>query len=127
SVFGDHDGILERRAERITRAPQFRDIAHEAERPRPRKLAAARVRLDVDSEVLAADERGIEFDFGFDAQAPCVRPQLAAAAVLTDLYGFEDFDVAPRRRERCHTGLIDGGDERFGAAVHDRNFRTVDL
>ena len=38
-----------------------------------------------------------------------------------------DPDVAPRHRQRDHAGLIDRGDERRRAAVHDRHFRSVDL
>ena len=38
AIFGDHDGILERGAERIARAPQLGDVAHEAESPRPRQI-----------------------------------------------------------------------------------------
>ena len=36
-------------------------------------------------------------------------------------------DKAPLRRLADDTGLLDRGDERSRAAVHDRNFRTVDF
>ena len=69
----------------------------------------------------------IEFDFGFDAQAAGMRPQFAVAAVDVDPHRLENLDAAARRRRRGNTGAIDGLDEWRGAAVHDRNFRTVDL
>ena len=69
----------------------------------------------------------IEFDFGFDAQAAQMRPQLAVAVALGDTHRLEHLDVAARRRQSDDAGLIDRGDERRGAAVHDRHFGTVDF
>ena len=69
----------------------------------------------------------IEFDLGLDPQAAQMRPQFAVAAVLADPDRLEHLDVSPRRRVVDDAGLIDRGDERRGAAVHDRDFRAVDL
>ena len=92
------------------------------------KLAAEQIRLDVERELLTPDQGVIEFDFGFNAQAAQVRPQFAVAAVVgIDPYRLEHLDVAPTRRHRRNTGLIDRIDEGRSAAVHDRNFGTVDL
>ena len=69
----------------------------------------------------------IEFDFGFDAKPAQMRPQLAVAVALGDAHRLEHLDVAARRRQRDDAGLIDRGDERRRAAVHDRHFGTIDL
>ena len=69
----------------------------------------------------------VEFDFGLEPQTARMRPQFAVALALADADRLEHLDVAALRRERDDAGLIDRGDERRGAAVHDRHFRSVDL
>src|SRR5512135_1925188 len=69
----------------------------------------------------------IELDFGFDAKAARMRPQFAVAVALGDANWLENLNVAARRSKRGDADLIDRGNERGGAAVHDRDFRAVDL
>ena len=79
AILGDHQRIGERGAERVAGAPQFGDVLHEAEGAGARDLAAEGLRLDVERERLAANERMVEFDFGLDPETVLVRPQLAEA------------------------------------------------
>src|SRR3954471_6900623 len=60
AVVADDEGVLERGTQRITRVPQGRDVAHEAEGARARKLAAEYVGFQVDRQSLASDQRVIE-------------------------------------------------------------------
>src|SRR3984885_14066631 len=69
----------------------------------------------------------MEVDLGFDAQPACMRPQFAKAAIGIGAYRLEHLDVAPANGCRHNAGLVDGGNESRGAAVHERNFRPVDL
>jgi len=69
----------------------------------------------------------VKLNFCFDSQTAQIRPQFAVAIAFGHAHRFEYLDVAPRRRERDNAGLIDCGDECRRAAIHDRNFRTVDL
>src|ERR1700686_5007696 len=69
----------------------------------------------------------IEFDFGFDPKPAQIGPQFAVAVALGDADRLEHLDVAARRRQRDDAGLIDRGNERRGAAVHNRYFGTIDL
>ena len=56
-----------------------------------------------------------------------VREQFADGTVARDADRLQHLDILAPRIERDDAGLIDGGDERVGAAVHDRHFRAVDL
>ena len=85
------------------------------------------MRCDVDRIGLPADQRVVEFDFCFDAQAPQARPQLAVAAVFAHAHRLEHLNVTPRRALGRDAGLIDRCNERRGAAVHDGNFRAIDF
>ena len=105
----------------------FDDILHEAEGAGARDLAAETVRLDVERQRLLADQRMIEFDFGFDPEAVRIRPQFAEGAAFGDADRLENFDIAARQSARGQAGLIERIDESRGAAVHDRHFRPVDL
>ena len=69
----------------------------------------------------------IEVDFGFDAQPARMRPQFAEAAVGTDPHRLQHLDVAAAGRGRDDAGAVDGRNESGSAAVHDRDFGTVDL
>src|SRR6516164_978882 len=69
----------------------------------------------------------VKLDFRFDSQAAQIGPQFPVTVTFGDAHRLEHLDVAPWRRQRGDTGLIDRRHEWRGAAVHDRNFRTVDL
>src|SRR5581483_8451423 len=68
-----------------------------------------------------------EIDFDLGAEPRRIGPQLAKALAHRDLHGLQDLNKAARRRLCDNAGLINGGDERRRAAIHDRNFGTVDL
>jgi hypothetical protein len=68
-VVGDHERVLEGRAQRIAGAPQPGDIAHEAERCGPRHFLAERLGRQVQGDVLAADQGVVEGDLDFEAEA----------------------------------------------------------
>ena len=69
----------------------------------------------------------IEFDLYFDAEAARIGTQLAERSIPRDRDRLEHLDVAPWRQQRDHAGLLDCGNERLGAAVHNRNFWTIDF
>ena len=69
----------------------------------------------------------IELDLRLDPEAVLIGPQFAIGAVLGHGYRLDHLDVAARQCARRKPGLIDRIDEGRGAAVHDRDFRTVDL
>ena len=56
-----------------------------------------------------------------------MRAQLAEAVADRDLHRLQHLDEAAGGRLGDDAGLIDGGDEGRRAAVHDRNFGTVDF
>ena len=56
-----------------------------------------------------------------------MRAQLAKAVANRDLHRLQDLNEAAGGRLGDDAGLIDGGDEGRRAAVHDRNFGTVDF
>src|ERR1700751_2461568 len=62
AVVADDEGVLERGTQRVTRVPQGRDVAHEAEGARARELAAECLGFQIDRESLASDQRMIELD-----------------------------------------------------------------
>src|SRR5215471_2473516 len=127
AVVADDQRVLQRGAERVARIPQSGDIAHEAEGAGAGDLAAEAVGPQVERERLTPDQRVIELDFGFDAEAARIGPDFAVGIAQGNPYRLEHLDVAPRLLERLEPDLIDGGDERRRAAVHDRSFRPVDL
>ena len=56
-----------------------------------------------------------------------MRAQLAEAIADRDLHRLQHLNEAAGGRLGDDAGLIDGGDEGRRAAVHDRNFGTVDF
>ena len=126
-VFVEHHRILERRAERETRAPEPRDVVHAAEGPGAGNLAAEPFGAEIEHVALAADHRIGEVDFDFGAETGRIGPQFAEGIADRDLHRLQHLDEAARRGLGDNAGLIDRGDESGGAAVHDRNFRTVDF
>ena len=69
----------------------------------------------------------VERDLGLDTEAARVGANLADRIPHCHPHRFEHPDVASRRVERIKADLVDGGDERRRAAVHDRRFRAIDL
>src|SRR5262249_60928839 len=69
----------------------------------------------------------IELDLRLDPEAIQIGPQFAVGAILGHRYRLDHLDVAARQSARCKPGLIDRLDEGRGAAVHNWDFRTVDL
>src|SRR5207244_1272366 len=106
-----------------TRGPQLCRIGHATEGASAANLLAEGLRRDVEAERLTADHRVVEVDLDLGAEAVGIRPQLAGGGAGNNLNGFEDFDVAARRRKLDNPRPIDGSDERRSAAVHDRRFR----
>src|SRR5580692_6600126 len=92
AVFGDHDRVLERSAERIARTPELGYIAHETKGAGAGQFTAKHRRLDIECISLAADNRMIKFDFGLDAQTARIWKQFAKRAVLADANGLEHLD-----------------------------------
>ncbi len=56
-----------------------------------------------------------------------MRPQFAKAVADHNLHRLQHLNEAAGGRLGDNAGLIDGGDEGRRAAVHDRNFGTVDF
>src|SRR5205823_15129495 len=121
------EGVIERGAERIARAPKLRHVPHEAEGAGARKFTAEGIRLDVEGHALLANQRVSEVNIEFNTEAGRMRPQLAVAVTAGHADRLEDADIAPRHRQRDQTGAIDRLNEGRRAAVHDRHFRSVDL
>src|SRR5262249_58547479 len=69
----------------------------------------------------------VKLDFRFDSQTAQIGPQFAVAIAFCDAHRLKYLDVAARRRKRDNPSLIDCRYEWRGAAIHDRNFRAVDL
>src|SRR5262249_53663450 len=86
AVVADHEGVLERGAERIARIPQCGHVAHEAEGARACDLAAENVGLDVDLHHLASDQSVIEFHLRLDAETARVWPDLAKGVAHCNPY-----------------------------------------
>src|SRR5262249_36164477 len=124
---GDDQRVLERSAKRVAGAPQLRYVAHEAEGAGAGDLASEGLRWAIERQVLASDQRMVERDLSLDPQAAGIRPQLAIAGTGGDPYRLEHADKAARRIERLDPGAINRHHEWGGAAVHDRNFGSVDL
>ena len=127
AIFGHHERVLQRSAQRISGAPQLGDVTHEAESPRPRDFAPERVGPYVESERLPADRRVVEIDLGLDPEAPCIRPKFPEGTLQRDADRLEHADEAARRIEGFEAHLIDRRHEGSRAAVHDRGLGTIDL
>ena len=69
----------------------------------------------------------IELDLDLDLETAGVGPQLAVRVALGDAHRLEDLDIAARFGQCCRADLIDGIDERLGAAVQDRRLGTVNF
>ena len=92
-----------------------------------RNLAAEAFRVEIEREILAADHRIGEIDFDLGAEAGGVRPQFAERVADRNLHRLQHLDEAAACGLLDNAGLIDRGDERRGAAVHDRHFGTIDF
>ena len=127
AVVVEHHRIVERGAERETGAPQAGDIVHAAEGAGARDVAAEALRVEVENVVLAADDRIGEIDFDFGAEARGVWANFAERIADRDLDRLEHLDEAAAGGLLDDAGLINGGDEGGGGAVHDRHFRAIDF
>ena len=81
----------------------------------------------VERERLPADRRMIERDLRLDPEAPPIGPELAISVLECDAHRLEHADEPSRRVQGFEPDLIDGIDERSGAAVHDRRLGTIDF
>ena len=74
-----------------------------------------------------ADHRIGEIDLDVDAKTAPVRSQFAERLALLHPDRFQNLDEAARCRLLDNTSLIDRGDERRRAAIHNRHFRSVEF
>lgn len=123
--------VLEGRAKREARFAEPLYIGKKAECPGAGQFAPEKSRHEIDRFFLAANGGAIEIDLDIEMQTRLAsvlrRMQFAEAAPIGDPYWPHNSDVAARRRERLYPGLIDKIDKLRGRAVHDRNFRPIDL
>src|SRR6185312_14215158 len=81
AIVADHERVLERSAEGVASAPQFRDVLHEAEGACTCNLFAEALRLDVERERLLSDQRMIEFNLRLDPKAVRIGTQFTERLV----------------------------------------------
>ena len=91
AVVADDQGVLERGAERVTRAPELRHVAHEAEGAGAGDFAAEGVGVDVVARALAADQRMVEVDLDLDAEAARIRAGTRRSVAERDADRLEDW------------------------------------
>ena len=92
-----------------------------------RNLASEPFRAEIKAVMLLAD-RGIgEVDLDLCAEASRIGSQFAARIAHRDPHRFHHLDEAARRQLCNNAGLVNSGDERGGAAIHDRHFWAVDF
>src|SRR6476646_3864271 len=77
AVLGHNQRVLKRRAERITRAPQFCYIAEETVRASARDLTPEYFGLAIKRQALPTDQRMLELDLHFKSKAARMRPKFA--------------------------------------------------
>ncbi len=125
-VVGDDNRIFQRGAKRVTGRPQALNITHEAKGASTRKLVLERLSRQVALPGLATDQRRIEIDFDFEART-IIRAELRPGCASIDTNRLDDADVAALHAKIDDANRFDGFDERCGASIHDRHFRTVDF
>ena len=86
AAFVEHHRILKRGAERKTRAPESRDIAHAAKSPRPADFAAEPFGAELEGVALTADHGVGKVDFDFGAEPGSVGPQFTEGVAHRDLH-----------------------------------------
>ena len=123
----EHYRILERGTQRETGAPKPRHVVHAAEGTGAGNLAAEALRAEIEGIFLAANYGVGEVDFDLGAETGCIGPQLAEAIPHRHLHRLQNLDETAWRRLRNNPRLVNRGDKGSGAAVHVRNFRTVDF
>ena len=123
----EHHRILKGRAERKTRAPEPRHVVHAAEGTGAGNLASEAFGVQIERIALAADHRIGEVDLDLGTETVGIGAQLAEGITEHDLHRLQHLDETAGGGLGDDAGLIDGGDERSRAAVHDRNFRTIDF
>ena len=82
---------------------------------------------EIERIFLTADHGVGEVDFDLGAEPGRIGTQFAEAVAHRDLHRLKHLDEAARRRLADYPRLVDRGDKGSGAAVHDRNFRTIDF
>src|SRR4051812_38435438 len=80
----EHDGVVERGAERIAGAPEPRDIAHQTESPGPADFAAETLRVEVEGVALLADDRIGEVNLDLGAEPVGIGPDLTEGVADLD-------------------------------------------
>src|SRR6516165_6375154 len=127
AVLGHHKRVFEGGAERISRTPEGRDIAHKAKGARTRDLAPEGFRSHVNREALSANQGVVEIDLGFNSESARVGQKLPDGVPHYHAHRPENLDVTPRRPKSLYADQIDCSDKRPGTAIHDWRLRTVDL
>src|SRR5712691_10305122 len=117
TVVGETDGVVEGSAERITGAPQFGDIAHEAEGAGTGEIAVENLGGQHCRVALAADQRVGEVDLDLETEAGVIWQKLAERAALGDANRLQNLDVTARRILALEPGRLDRFDESDRAAV----------
>ena len=126
AVAADHDGVLERAAERQPGRAHALDLVEEAEGPGAANVPLEARRRGDDLDALAADRVRGEIDG--EAQREFLgglERRCGLARFHPD--GLQDSDRAPRRVLLNEAGALDEMDEWRGAAIHRRNFGPVEL
>src|SRR5262249_8482364 len=77
AVLADHERVLERGAQRVTRPPQLADVAQEPEGAGARDLAPEGRGTDLERQRLPADQRMVELDLDLDVEPAVIRFELA--------------------------------------------------
>src|SRR5690606_28732269 len=87
-VVADHEGILQRRPQRIACRPEPLDIPKETEGPRPGDLPPEYVGVDIAGEALPADRRAVEIDLDLEPRA-VMGLELGPGGAVLDAYGLQ--------------------------------------
>ena len=123
-VLVDHDGIVERSAQRQAHGPQLVDFSQETEGSGLCHLALVCFVIHADRPALASHHGVVELDLEVDLE--CVAGQKGDAAVrFADGDRLEYFQYPARRLLVEIARALDHGDERRGASVHGRNLFAV--
>ena len=123
----EHDGVLEGGTQRVAGAAEARDVIEEAEGAGAADLAAEPLRAELERVALLADDGIDEVDLDLGAEAAGIGPELAEGIADHDGDRLQDLQETADRGLGHDSGLINRGDEGSRAAVHDRNFGTVDF
>ena len=124
ALAADHDGVVERAAQRQAHRAQLVDLLQEAEGAGPGNVLLVARRGDLERPILPRHHRAVEIDLEIDRKTPARHHRGGAPRVRhRDL--LEDLEGAARCVLRGGPGALDEEDEGRGAAVHDRHFRSA--